>query len=154
MDPARIIAIPKRRDRGQRGELVLQHMNPTSLNFRTVRRKVGHARNADALEFTLGAQDFQEALRFRTCFGISIEMYDIIWIAWARPFCERSEYFRECLSVFVGEDFDAFFWGIAVWMEDLCADRRKNDSLRLGHQSIQTTELCLRTDPAEKLAML
>ena len=99
MDPARIIAIPKRRDRGQRGELVLQHMNPTSLNFRAVRLKVGNARNADALEITLGAQDFQEALRFRTCFGISIEMYDIIWIAWARPFRERSEFFRECLRV-------------------------------------------------------
>ncbi len=94
--------VPKRRDREQRGGLVLQHVNPTSLKLRPVRLKVGHARNADALEITFGAQDFHEALRFRTCLRISVEMYDVIEIAWACSFRERSELLRECLGVTVG----------------------------------------------------
>ena len=121
--------VPKRRDREQRGELVLQHMNPARFKIRTVRLKVGYARNADAPEFTLRTQDFHEALRFRTCFGISVEMYDIIEIPWACPFRERSEFFRESLDVIVGQDFDAIFWSIAVWMENLRADWRQNNPL-------------------------
>ena len=35
------VGVPKRFDREQRRELVLQHMNPTSLKIRTVRLKVG-----------------------------------------------------------------------------------------------------------------
>ena len=104
-------------------------MNPTRLKLRTVRLKVGHTRNADALELTLGAQDFNEALRFRTCFGIPVEMYDIIEITWACPFRERSDFFRESLDVIVSQDFDAIFWSIAVRMENLRADWRQNDPL-------------------------
>lgn len=132
--------VPKRRDGEQRRELVLQHMNPTGLKFRTVRLKVGHARNADALEFTLGAQDFHEVLRFRTCIGIPVEMYDIIEIAWARPFRQCSELLRECLGVIVGQDFDAIFRNIAVWMEDLLVDRRENDPLVRGQIKLDARE--------------
>ena len=56
-------------------------------------------------------------------------MYDVIEITWARPFRERSEFFRECLDVIVGQDFDAIFWSIAVWMENLRADWRQYDPL-------------------------
>ncbi len=124
--------VPKRLDWEERGELVLQHLSPTSLKLRTVRLKVGHARNADALELTLGAQDFHETLWFRTGFDISVEMYDIIEIAWARPFRECSEFLRECLGVIVGQDFDPIFRSIAVWMENLRVDRRENDPLVVG----------------------
>ena len=91
--------------------------------------KVGYARYVDALEFTLGVQDFHEPLRFRTCFGIPVEMYDVIEIAWARSFRECSELFRKRFRVCVSQTFDAFLRSIAVWMEDLCAERRKNDPL-------------------------
>ena len=74
-------------------------------------------------------QDFHEALRFRTCFGIPVEMNDIIEIPWARPFRERSECFRERLDVIVGQDFNAIFRSIAVWMENLRADWRQNNPL-------------------------
>ena len=53
----------------------------------------------------------------RACFGISVEMDDIIEITWSCPFRECSEFFRESLDVIVGQDFDAIFWSIAVWME-------------------------------------
>ena len=59
-------------------------------------------------------------------------MYDIIEIPWARPFRERSEFFRERLDVIVGQDFDAIVWNIAVWMENLGADWRQNDPLIRG----------------------
>ncbi len=56
-------------------------------------------------------------------------MYDIIEITWACPFRKCSELFRESLDVIVGQDFNATFWRIAVWMENLCADRRQNEPL-------------------------
>ena len=93
---------------------------------------VGHresnlARNSIALEFTLGAQDFHEAL-LRLCFGISVEMHDIIEITWACPFHECSEFFRESLDV-IRPGLRCHLLEIAVWMENLGADRRQNHPL-------------------------
>ena len=132
--------IPKRSDREQCGELMLQHMCPTGLKFGTVRLKISQTWIADPLEFTLGAQDFHEVLRFRTCFDIPIEVYDVIEVSWACPFHECPEFFRERLGVIVGQNFDAFFWSIAVWMENPRVNRRKNDPLVGGQVKFDARE--------------
>ena len=53
---------------------MLQHVDPTRFEIRAVTLKVGYTRNADTLELAFGAQDFQEATRFRTRLTVSVEV--------------------------------------------------------------------------------
>ena len=89
-----------------------------------MRLKVSYARNTDALELALGAQDLHEASRFRARLTVSVEVHHVIKVTRARPLGERSELFGERLDVVVGEDVDAVFWSVGVRVKNLRANGR------------------------------
>ena len=103
---------------------MFQHLDPARLKIRTMRLKVSDAWNADALELALGAQDFHEAPRFRARLTISVELHDVIKVAWARPLGERSEFFRERLDVVVSQDVDAVVRSVRVRVKNRRANGR------------------------------
>jgi hypothetical protein len=104
-------------------------MDPARLKIRTVWLKVSDAGNANPFELTLSAQDFHEALWLRTCLSVSVEVYDVIEVAWPRPLCERSKFFGERLDVVICQNLDTIVWSVAIWVENLRADRWQDHTL-------------------------
>ena len=104
-------------------------MSPARLKIRSVRLKVGYARNTDTLELAFGAQDFHKESRVRARLAVSVQIHHVVKIARTRSLGESPEFFGERLYVVVGQDVDALVWSVAIRVKNLRLNGRQNDTL-------------------------